>query len=115
MRRLRGALVLRPGGVLARLEALLATASHGQRSMAAASAPSSGKGRPPNEPGVQEFEYDAATMGQPVKVHQLIGDPRTGVADDTTTNPWGDMTAEQVRVMGQGTVGHGHVQWEGVL
>jgi hypothetical protein len=33
--------------------------------------------------------YDAAEAGAPLAVHQLIGDPRTGVADDTTTAPLG--------------------------
>jgi hypothetical protein len=33
--------------------------------------------------------FDAAEEGAPVAVHQLIGDPRTGIADDTTTSPWG--------------------------
>ncbi|WIA08767.1 hypothetical protein OEZ85_008190 [Tetradesmus obliquus] len=41
--------------------------------------------------------FDAAEEGAPVAVHQLIGDPRTGVADDTTTSPWGaDVSMEWV-------------------
>jgi hypothetical protein len=41
--------------------------------------------------------FDAAEEGAPLAVHQLIGDPRTGVADDTTTTPWGaDVSMEWV-------------------
>lgn len=37
-----------------------------------------------------EQPFDAAAYSAPYSVHQLIGDPRTGIADDTTTAPWGD-------------------------
>lgn len=32
----------------------------------------------------------------PRKVFQLIGDPRTGIADDTSTNPFGEITCEML-------------------
>lgn len=38
----------------------------------------------------KEVPFDAAAASAPYSVHQLIGDPRTGIADDTTTAPWGD-------------------------
>lgn len=37
--------------------------------------------------------FDAAAASSPYSVHQLIGDPRTGIADDTTTAPWGEDVA----------------------
>jgi hypothetical protein len=40
--------------------------------------------------------YSIADEGAPLTVNQLIGDPRTGIADDTTTAPWGDMSMEHV-------------------
>lgn len=33
--------------------------------------------------------FDAATASAPAVVHELVGDPRTGIADDSTTAPWG--------------------------
>eukprot|EP00878_Enallax_costatus_P042319 GHUV01049594.1.p1 GENE.GHUV01049594.1~~GHUV01049594.1.p1 ORF type:complete len:144 (-),score=29.23 GHUV01049594.1:208-639(-) len=38
----------------------------------------------------ESVPFDAAVASAPPMVHQLIGDPRTGIADDTTTAPWGD-------------------------
>lgn len=40
--------------------------------------------------GNESVPFNAAVASAPFQVHQLIGDPRTGVADDTTTAPWGD-------------------------
>ena len=40
--------------------------------------------------------YDAAVEGRPVRVHQLIGDPRTGIADDTTQPLHGDLSVEWI-------------------
>lgn len=39
---------------------------------------------------------DVALGNVPRKVLQLIGDPRTGVADDTTTAPFGDMSVDMI-------------------
>jgi hypothetical protein len=43
-----------------------------------------------------EGAYDAAEAGLPVRLHQLIGDPRTGVADDTTQPLYGDLSIEWI-------------------
>jgi hypothetical protein len=40
--------------------------------------------------------YDAAAAGMPVRLHQLVGDPRTGVADDTTQQLHGDLSIEWI-------------------
>jgi hypothetical protein len=39
---------------------------------------------------------DLALHHAPKKVFELIGDPRTGVADDVSTNPFGDITVDMV-------------------
>lgn len=46
--------------------------------------------------GPGQTVYDAAAEGLPVRVHQLIGDPRTGVADDTTQPLHGDLAVEWI-------------------
>lgn len=56
-----------------------------------------GAGAPPPAAAPRGEVFDAAAAGAPLRVHQLIGDPRTGVADDTTTAPWGpDVSVEWV-------------------
>lgn len=45
---------------------------------------------------VELKDYDAAEGGLPVRLHQLIGDPRTGVADDTTQQLHGDLSIEWI-------------------
>uniref|UniRef100_A0A7S0VA47 Uncharacterized protein n=1 Tax=Polytomella parva TaxID=51329 RepID=A0A7S0VA47_9CHLO len=45
----------------------------------------------PNSP-----EDNIAIRNAPQKVLQLIGDPRSGVADDVTTNPFGEITVEMI-------------------
>ncbi len=39
---------------------------------------------------------DLATANAPTKVLELIGDPRSGVADDVTNNPFGGVTVDMV-------------------
>ncbi len=39
---------------------------------------------------------DLALANAPKQVFELIGDPRSGVADDTTYNPFGGVTVEMV-------------------
>ena len=66
---------------------------------AAARALSSASGKGANDPdgGPDSLQaYDAAEAGRPVRVHQLIGDPRTGVADDTTQPLNGEMSIEWI-------------------
>nr|8A22_Yc Chain Yc, mS109 [Polytomella magna]8APN_Yc Chain Yc, mS109 [Polytomella magna]8APO_Yc Chain Yc, mS109 [Polytomella magna] len=41
-------------------------------------------------------EDNIAIRNAPQKVFQLIGDPRSGVADDVTHNPFGEITVEMV-------------------
>jgi hypothetical protein len=45
---------------------------------------------------VQEEQpvYDASNDGLPHRLHQLIGDPRSGVADDTTQALHGELSVE---------------------
>ncbi|GLC34890.1 hypothetical protein PLESTM_000250800 [Pleodorina starrii] len=40
--------------------------------------------------------WDLVVRNAQQRVLQLIGDPRTGVADDTTTNPFGEVTVDMV-------------------
>jgi hypothetical protein len=51
-----------------------------------------------DEKGGQKAEpiHDAARASQPVRLHQLIGDPRTGVADDTTQALHGDLSLQWI-------------------
>ncbi|GIL49442.1 hypothetical protein Vafri_5773 [Volvox africanus] len=44
----------------------------------------------------QPGRWDLAAQNAPQRVLQLIGDPRTGIADDTTTNPFGEVTVDMV-------------------
>lgn len=39
---------------------------------------------------------DLAMANAPKRVLALIGDPRTGVADDTSNNPFGDVTVDMI-------------------
>ncbi|GIL73658.1 hypothetical protein Vretimale_5458 [Volvox reticuliferus] len=44
----------------------------------------------------QPGRWDLATQSAPQRVLQLIGDPRSGIADDTTINPFGEVTVDMV-------------------
>ncbi len=65
---------------------------------------SSSKGQPDDHNELStSYNNDLSDLQQsgdfaalPPRVHQLIGDPRTGVADDTTTNPFGSVEVEQI-------------------
>lgn len=54
-----------------------------------------GGGQGANE-GEAPALYDAAEQGRPVRTHALVGDPRTGVADDTTQPLHGDLSVEWI-------------------
>eukprot|EP00877_Chromochloris_zofingiensis_P009545 jgi/Chrzof1/4844/Cz15g01100.t1 len=51
---------------------------------------------PPDPSSGLPAPFDAAASSALPRVHQLIGDPRTGIADDTTTAPFGNVQVEWV-------------------
>lgn len=42
------------------------------------------------------MRWDLAATNTPQRALQLIGDPRSGVVDDTTQNPFGEVTVDMV-------------------
>lgn len=46
--------------------------------------------------GTGRYVTDLALENAPVKVLHLIGDPRTGIADDVGSNPFGQVTVDMV-------------------
>ncbi|EFJ42573.1 hypothetical protein VOLCADRAFT_107208 [Volvox carteri f. nagariensis] len=44
----------------------------------------------------QPERWDLLSQNAPQRVLQLIGDPRSGIADDTITNPFGEVTVDMV-------------------
>ncbi|KAI8464465.1 MAG: hypothetical protein J3K34DRAFT_491425 [Monoraphidium minutum] len=87
--------LLRAGRLPSRSGGLAGAAQQQARLLSASAAGNGANGSDGDEEPI-ELGFDAARQGLPVRVHQLIGDPRTGVADDTTQPLHGDLAAEWI-------------------
>lgn len=76
----------------------LATGERSQRpALFAGSAPTNTPARGSKPQGVVfAAQTDLALRNAPKQVFELIGDPRTGVADDVTKNPFGEISVDMV-------------------